>query len=272
MKPNNGLFLKTISVTKSDANAAYCKRAGTAMASVVLAVCGWGDIAHASASTPVFSDTSSAACTNEADFQVGTVVESESRDNATSITSRNKTETLDREAFAGANPVASLHTSYLDSSNNSPIYLTTTFAEIKGDRLIRYGDRHGAGVSLVTSTYNPPPSVPIDLQPGQTVSVSYKNKAVSAGATVEFDVSEKLTYNGRETIKTALGTFNTCKFTNEISTASASGKDSKQVMVVQNWFPAEGAYRGQSIRAVSSAANGVPERTSEVVKMQYRAR
>lgn len=271
MKPNNGLFLKTVSITQSDANIADRKRAGTALASVILAVCGWGVIAGASAST-TFSATSSGACTNEADFQVGTVVESESRDNATSITGRNKTETLDREAFAGANPVASLHTSYLDNSNNSQTYLTTTFAEIKGDRLIRYGDRHGAGASLVTSTYNPPPSVPIDLQPGQTVSVSYKNKAVSAGATVEFDVSEKLTYNGRETIETALGTFNTCKFTNEISTESASMKQPKRVMIVQNWFPAQGPYRGQSIKSVSSAADGAPERISEVIKLQYRTR
>lgn len=237
------------------------------MASVALAVCGWSVIADASALTTAFSDTSSAACTNEADFQAGTVVEYESRDNLSPITSRNKTETLAREAFAGANPVASLHTSYL---NNSTTYLTTTFAEIKGDHLIRYGDRHGAGVSLVTSTYNPPPSTPIDLQPGQTVTVSYKNKAVSAGATVEFDVSEKLTYNGRETIKTTLGTFNTCKFTNEISMGSASPTQPKNVVVVQNWFPAEGPYRGQSIKSITPAADGVPERVVEVVKMQYR--
>lgn len=260
--------MKSTPARKSNICPAYRKRLVTAFAVSTLVASGWGSfIAGASASTA--SETSSAACTNEADFQAGTVVEYESRDNLSPATSRGKTETLGREAFAGANPVASVHTSFL---NNAPFFLTTTFAEIKDGRLIRYGDRHGAGASLVTTLYQPPASTPIDLQPGQTVTVSYKNKAVSAGATVEFDVVEKLTYNGRETIKTALGTFDTCKFTNEISTGPASAGQPKQVVVVQNWFPADGPYRGQSIRSVTPPANGVAQRISEVVKMQYGTR
>ncbi|MFQ6556311.1 hypothetical protein Q7F05_10180 [Pseudomonas sp. Lb2C1-1] len=253
-------FLKSTPAKKSNVNPAWRKRLATAFTASAL-------VASASASTA--SATSSAACTNEADFQAGTVVEYESRDNLSSAISRGKTEALGREAFAGANPVASAHTSFL---NNVPFFLTTTFAEIKDGRLIRYGDRHGAGASLVTTTYQPPASTSIDLQPGQTVTVSYTTKAVSAGATIEFDVVEKLTYNGRETIKTALGTFDTCKFTNEISTGSASATQPKNVVVVQNWFPAEGPYRGQSIRSVTPPANGVAQRITEVVKMQYEAR
>ncbi|WP_460096467.1 hypothetical protein [Pseudomonas sp. S3_C01] len=261
-------FLKSTSARKSNVNPAWRKRLATAFTASTLAVSGWGSlIADASASTA--SATSSAACTNEADFQAGTVVEYESRDNLSSTISRGRTETLGREAFADANPMASAHTSFL---NNAPFFLTTTFAEIKDGRLIRYGDRHGAGASLVTTLYQPPASTPIDLQPGQTVTVSYKNKAVSAGATIEFDVVEKLTYNGRETIKTALGTFDTCKFTNEISTGSASATQPKNVVVVQNWFPADGPYRGQSIRSVTPPANGVAQRIGEVIKMQYEAR
>ncbi|OPG74445.1 hypothetical protein B1219_05125 [Pseudomonas ogarae] len=254
------LFLKTTPARRPNVNTAWRKRLATAFTASAL-------VASASASTA--SATSSAACTNEADFQAGTVVEYESRDNLSSAISRGKTEALGREAFADANPVASAHTSFL---NNVPFFLTTTFAEIKDDRLIRYGDRHGAGASLVTTTYQPPASTPIDLQPGQTVTVSYTTKAVSAGATIEFDVVEKLTYNGRETIKTALGTFDTCKFTNEISTGSVSATQPKNVVVVQNWFPAEGPYRGQSIRSVTPPANGVAQRITEVVKMQYEAR
>ncbi len=260
--------MKSTSARKSNVNPAWRKRLATAFTASTLAVSGWGSfIADASASTA--SATSSAACTNEADFQAGTVVEYESRDNLSSTISRGRTETLGREAFADANPMASAHTSFL---NNVPFFLTTTFAEIKDGRLIRYGDRHGAGASLVTTLYQPPASTPIELQPGQTVTVSYKNKAVSAGATIEFDVVEKLTYNGRETIKTALGTFDTCKFTNEISTGSASATLPKNVVVVQNWFPADGPYRGQSIRSVTPPANGVAQRISEVIKMQYEAR
>jgi hypothetical protein len=93
-------------------------------------------------------------------------------------------------------------------------------------------------------------------QPGQTVSVSYKGKARSAGGTVEVEVSEKLTYTGRETITTALGTFDTCKFTIEITTAGAA----RQVV---HRKPVLGPYRGQPIKSVTPAFNGVPERISE---------
>jgi len=212
---------------------------------------------------------SSAACINEADFQAGTVVEYESRDNVSPVTSRNKTETLGREDFAGTSPVASLHTTFM---NNSPMYLTTTFAQIKDGQLIRYGDRHGAGASLTTTLYNPPPATPVDLQPGQTVTVSYKSQVVSSGVKLEFEVTEKLTYNGRETIKTPLGTFETCRFTNEISTGPASAKEPKQKVMVQNWFAAEGPYRGQSIKSVSPSGKDGQDRVVEVVKMRYETR
>lgn len=209
---------------------------------------------------------SSAPCTNEADFQAGTVVDYESRDNLSSVTSRNKTQALGREDFAGANPVASLHTTFM---NNSPVFFTTTYAQIKDGQLIRYGDRHGAGASLTTTVYNPPPATPLDLQPGQTVTVSYKNQVVSSGATLDFEVTEKLTYNGRETIKTPLGTFETCRFTNEISSGPTSGKQPKQTVRVQNWLAAEGPYRGQSIKSASPSGAEGQERIVEVLKMHY---
>ncbi|WP_237614131.1 MULTISPECIES: hypothetical protein [Pseudomonas] len=267
-EPNKETFLKNSPAKQSDLDAAHSKRTSTALVCFALAVCGAGipGLVMADA-TATSTDSSSAACVNEADFRAGTVVESESRDNLSPALSRSKTETLGPQAFAGVTPVASSHTSYL---NGAPFFLTTTFAEVRDGQLIRYGDRHGAGASLVTTTYHPAAAVPIDLQPGQTVDVRYKSQAVSAGATVEYDVTEQLTYSGRETLTTALGTFNTCKFTNRISVGSRAGAQPAPV-VVHNWFPAEGPYRGQSIRAVTPAANGVPERITEVVKMQYRA-
>ena len=253
------LFLKPITPRKIEMNAALAM----ALISLLTTSATWTEAA-------VGATASSAPCTNEADFQAGTVVESESRDNTSAVTNRSKTETLGHEDFAGANPVASLHTTFI---SNSPVYLTTTFAQIKDGQLIRYGDRHGAGPSLTTTLYTPPPTTPLDLQPGQTVTVSYKNQVVSGTTTLEFGVSEKLTYHGRETIKTALGTFETCRFTNEISTGSTSGQQPTQKVVVQNWFAAEGPYRGQSIRSTSlSGTNGGQERLVEVVKMRYETR
>lgn len=222
-----------------------------------------------STTAAVGGTASSAPCTNEADFQPGTVVDYESRDNVSPVTSRSKTQTLGRKDFAGTRPVASLHTTFM---NNSPVFLTTTYAQIKDGQLIRYGDQHGAGASLTTTLYTPPPATPLDLQPGQTVSVSYKSQAGSGGVTVGFEVTEKLTYHGRETIKTPLGTFETCRFTNEISSGPASGEQPKQRVVVQNWFPVEGPYRGQSIRSVSPSGTQGQERIVEVVKMRYETR
>lgn len=238
------------------------RRLAMALTAMMLAGSTWTNAA-------VGASASSAACTNEADFQAGTVVDYESRYNLSSVTSRSKTETLGRKDFAGAQPVASLHTTFI---NNSPVFLTTTYAQIKDGQLIRYGDQHGAGASLTTTLYTPPPATPLDLQPGQTVSVSYKSQAGSGGVTVGFEVTEKLTYHGRETIKTPLGTFETCRFTNEISSGPASGEQPKQKVVVQNWFPVDGPYRGQSIRSVSPSGPQGQERIVEVVKMRYETR
>ena len=238
------------------------RRLAMALTAMMLAGSTWTNAA-------VGASASSAACTNEADFQAGTVVDYESRDNLSSVTSRSKTETLGRKDFAGAQPVASLHTTFI---NNSPVFLTTTYAQIKDGQLIRYGDQHGAGAALTTTLYTPPPATPLDLQPGQTVSVSYESQAGSGGVTVGFEVTEKLTYHGRETIKTPLGTFETCRFTNEISSGPASGEQPKQRVVVQNWFPVEGPYRGQSIRSVSPSGTQGQERIVEVVKMRYETR
>ena len=265
VRTNKELSLKFKSATAVKLSFFSNKPVKVTLAALTLVICGPGTIACVSAD----NSTSSAACTNESDFLPGTVLEYESRDNLSSVTSRNKTEVLGPEAFAGEKPVAALHTSYI---NGSPFFLTTTFAQIKDGRLIRYGDRHGAGASLMTTTYNPPPAIPLDLQPGETSTVSYRTQAVGAGTTINFEVSEKLTYEGRETITTALGTFDTCKFTNEISTKSALGNEVKQRVIVQNWFPAQGPYRGQSIKSVTPAANGAPERMTEVVKMQYSVR
>lgn len=212
---------------------------------------------------------SSAPCTNEADFQTGTVVEYESRDNVSPVTSRNKSETLGREDFAGTNPVAVSHTTFM---NSAPVFLTTTFSQIKDGKLIRYGDRHGVGDSLTTTRYNPPAATPVDFQPGQTVTINYKNQVVSSAATIDFDVTEKLTYNGRETIKTPLGTFETCRFTNEVSTGPMSGDQPIQKVIVQNWFAAEGPYRGQSIKSASRSGSDGQERVVEVIKMSYETR
>lgn len=177
--------MKNIPTGRIEANTPCGVPLAMALTAMMLAGSTWTTAA-------VGGTASSAPCTNEADFQPGTVVDYESRDNVSPVTSRSKTQTLGRKDFAGTRPVASLHTTFM---NNSPVFLTTTYAQIKDGQLIRYGDQHGAGASLTTTLYTPPPATPLDLQPGQTVSVSYKSQAGSGGVTVGFEVTEKLTYH-----------------------------------------------------------------------------
>lgn len=211
------------------------------------------------------SDASSGACIAEADFRQGSVVETQARiSNAPDVLGHNKTETRGRQSFADANPLVQAQTTLI---NNAPAFTGYVFVDLVDGKIIRYGSQHGSGASLVT-TYNiPPPAVPIDLQPGQSVTVSYLSKTVTAGPGVESEITEKHTYIGRETITTPLGTFDTCKFTNEISSGPTSGKDGRNLAVIESWFASEGPYGGRLLKTFVPARGGLPDVTNEMVKI-----
>lgn len=228
----------------------------------VLAVVAWSGVFAGSAAA---SDKSSGTCVAETDFRQGSVVETQTRiSNAPAVPGHNKTETLGRQSFAGANPLMQAQTTLI---NNAPVFTGYAFVDLVDGKLIRYGNQHGSGASLVTTYNEPPPAVPIDLQPGQTVTVSYRSKTVTAGPGVEYEITEKHTYVGRETITTPLGTFDACKFTNEISSGLASSKDGRNLAVIESWFASAGQYRGRLIKTFVPAHGGLPDVTNETIKV-----
>lgn len=211
------------------------------------------------------SDKSSSVCTAEADFREGASVETQTTiSNAPGVIGHNKTETLGRQSFAGVHPLAQAQTTLV---NNAPVFTGYTFVDLVDGKIIRYGNQHGSGASLVTTYNEPPPAVPIDFQPGQTATVSYRSKTVTAGPGVEYAITEKHTYVGRETITTPLGTFDACKFTNEISSGLASSKDGRNLAVIESWFASEGPYRGRLMKTFVPAHGGIPDVTNETVKI-----
>ncbi|GFM81373.1 hypothetical protein PSCICN_20650 [Pseudomonas cichorii] len=180
------------------------------------------------------------------------------------MTGQNKTETLGRQSFAGANPLVQAQTTLV---NSTPVFTGYTYVDLVDGKIVRYGNQHGSGASLVTTYNEPPPAVPIDLHLGQTVTVNYRSKTITAGPGVEYEIAEKHTYIGREKITTPLGTFDACKFTNEISSGLASSKDGRNLAVIESWFASEGPYRGRLIKTFVPAHDGLPDVTNETVKI-----
>lgn len=232
----------------------------TLLAVLVVLACGGAFAGSAAA-----SDQSSSPCIAEVDFRQGSSVETQTWiSSSPGVQGHNKTETLGRQSFAGANPLIQAQTTLI---NNAPVFTGYAFVDLVDGKIIRYGNQHGSGASLVTTYNEPPPAVPVDFQPGQAVTVSYRSKTVTAGPGVEYEITEKHTYVGRETITTRLGTFDACKFTNEISSGLPSSKDERNLAVIESWFAAAGPYRGRLIKTFVPAHGGLPDVTNETIKI-----
>lgn len=216
---------------------------------------------------PPPSATSSGACLNEADWRAGTTKEEEvktTQANGTSTTAINTRITGAREPFAGANPVAMLHAAEGVVGN------TTFYSDLTGGNHVNYGARSQLqeGYSVET-VFDPPLSVPADLQPGQTVDRSYNIVITtvvpdSPPSTDTTSTQVQITYVGRETVQTPLGSIaNACKF----STRSTAQNGTVNHSVT--WVPADGPYRGQNVRIEYLNADGSMQAVSEWLRMAY---
>ena len=222
----------------------------------------------APALAPAAAIADSSACTNEADFNAGTQLtydlQQTSPGQPTGTTHHGVT-TGKRQAFAGATPVAFEQTFY--DAGKKPFATATIFRDVVGGKMVRYGDTHGSGGTRVTSTYAPAPAIPVAMQADQTVTVAYQVETVSAGSKVTMDVTEALTYQGREKLSTALGKFDTCRFV--LASTTAVGKAPEIKVNVTSWIAAEGPFRGQRLKSFVAATGGRPESTSVVTQMSY---
>ena len=87
----------------------------------------------------------------------------------------------------------------------------------------------------------------------------------------EITDTDNLTYNGRETLQTVLGTFKTCKFTEATVTTMVlfeGAAPTTGTTTTQSWVAAEGPYLGQTLRSISNGSSG-PEETTDLISMTY---
>lgn len=210
----------------------------------------------------------SSACTNEADFNAGTQLtydlQQTSPGRPTGTTHHGVT-TGKRQSFGGATPVAFEQTFY--DAGKKPFATATILRDLVDGKMVRYGETHGGGGTRATSTHTPVPAIPVSMQPGQTVTLAYRVETVSPGAKVAMDVTEALTYQGREKLSTALGTFDTCRFV--LASTTTVGKSPDITVDVTSWIAAEGPFRGQRLKAFVPATGGRPESTDVVTQMSY---
>lgn len=242
-------------------------------AAAALAACGDGGgnagaPPIAATTPPVAAAADSSACTNEADFNAGTQLSYDLQQTSPgqpTATTHHSVTTGKRQSFAGATPVAFEQTFY--DARKKPFSTATIFRDLAGGKMVRYGEAHGSGGTRTTSTHAPAPAIPVTMQPDQTVTSAYRMETVSPGAKMAMDVSETLTYQGREKLSTALGTFDTCRFV--LASTTAMGKAPDIAVNVTSWIAAEGPFRGQRLKSFVPATGGRPESTSVVTQMSY---
>jgi hypothetical protein len=215
--------------------------------------------------SPPASETSSAPCTNEADFHAGTVRDYEDR---TTISGQSPTvnrtiETVgERKSFADATPVA-FSVQFHDTAGN-PSSIAEHYHDLVNGNAILYGSTG----QIATVTYEPPVTRSVDMQPGQVASGSYRIKTVVAvsGVGSEYPMSQDLTFLGRENMQTEMGAFNVCKFTTKQTMGTG---DTASVTTLTTWVAAEGPYRGQLLKTHIRPEDSRPEQTIERIKMTY---
>ncbi|SDD43594.1 hypothetical protein SAMN05192589_106146 [Paracidovorax valerianellae] len=214
------------------------------------------------------SGTSSAACYNAADFNEGTVLVEEGitkMDGQPDLASTSTTTTGARQDFAGARPVMFTPQSTGALGNNRQFRDRTSTSELA------YGVVSDTSTQVLTQVYDPPVSTPLDMQPGQVVKRDHKNqftivpKAGSAPSSFSETVEDQFTYVGRESLQTAMGSLNVCKFNNDFVTVGPTGR---AVANIQTWVVAEGPYQGRLVKIATSSSNGRPS-TYEVTKITY---
>lgn len=237
---------------------------------------------------PPAADQGSGPCTNEADYREGTTVSFKATiaDTPGSAAGfQRRSVTGPRESFANANPVgfvlaADVRQSTMTGADpNASITLTTTdvrkeYRELASGKVLIYGDKSVAetvfsnatsgavgGTTTATTqrTFDPPLAYPANMQPGEVASqrtirttTRLTTGVLSAPASTSTDEGRfDLTYQGRERISTPLGTFDSCKFTYQL-TAAQSGASLQTSQ--DTWVAAEGPYRGQLLRQKKSGA------------------
>lgn len=207
-----------------------------------------------------------------ADYNEGTVLVEEGigrMQGQPDIAFTRTTTTGGRRDFAGAQPVMFIPRSNVEIGDNRE------FRDLVNGNEVVYGVVSDLSTQVTTLVNDPPISTPMDMRPGQTVERNYTArttivaKADNSTTTVTSTVQERFTFTGLQTVQTALGTFNVCKFnTDQVIVSPNSGTVQANF---QLWTVSEGPYRGRTIKIASSSSNGLPS-TTELTKITYTSK
>ncbi|AVS86681.1 hypothetical protein C8239_09040 [Paracidovorax avenae] len=207
-----------------------------------------------------------------ADYNEGTVLVEEGitrMQGQADITFTRTTTTGARQDFAGARPVMFIPRSNAAMGDNRE------FRDLVNGNELSYGVVSDTSTQVLTQVYDPPVSTPLDMQPGQTVERNYTiqttvvAKADNGTVTTKDTVQERFTYTGMQTVQTAMGTFNVCKFnTDQVIVSPNAGTVQANF---QLWTVSDGPYRGRTIKIASSSSNGLPS-TTEMTKITYTSK
>ena len=185
---------------------------------------------------------------------MGTVLDveySNIQNNVVIAKERQVTTTGERASFANANPVQFVKVTALVPGG------VRDYRDLVNGSILYYGTVAPLGNQTNTDVYTPPVSDPVDMQPGQVARGTYKlTRSVLVSATNQTvsytaDIVRELTYQGRETFRSAVGTFNACRFTQKQVTSSSDGVVTTNIDI---YVAAEGPYRGQQLKVDTSEA------------------
>ncbi|WP_295547221.1 hypothetical protein [uncultured Pseudacidovorax sp.] len=236
-------------------------------------------------------DLSSTPCVNPADFSPGTTIAFSAATSSPvtgKAPFQRKTTTGARESFANVSPVPfamdpTVQKQVMMPTGSTISYTFTTtenrkeYRDLVAGQVVIYGEAQTSDMVFTTDApnstasssgytttrvFDPALSVPVTMQPGTTITqrttrtetTTYRATgiyvpapATSTGTSGLFS----LTYQGRERLTTTLGTYDTCRFTYQMTTT----KSGISVQTTQeHWVAAEGPYRGQMLRLKKNGA------------------
>lgn len=211
-----------------------------------------------------------AACTNEADFRDGTVLEAEFQRNLIlepALGAEKVYYKLEgRKPFAGFNPIA------ITSESDGVIvervrFSDTEFTDLVDGNVVTYGRRitlrDSTGSRTDTLVFDPPLARPLNMKQGQDVTQKYRMKATSVFTPVGgppgapdpeqvYELTTVFAYGGTHPLQTAAGNYESCLLY-EKTVSTTAGKPYDRNMKIE--VPAEGPLRGQVVsRSLFSSA------------------
>lgn len=153
---------------------------------------------------------------------------------------------------------------------NEPSYVWAKYS-IGNGSLKEYGYSGGKSPFVSSKEISPPKAFPVSMDAGQTIhqkySVTLKSSSPYSSSQEVWGAEESRTYIGRETVKTLLGSFDSCRFQIKEKLNASGGAASSYSEEKNVWIAAAGPYRGLVLKTdtVRYPSSGERSTTSKEV-------